>query len=571
MRRLILAVSVIVLSNISGQTATAGDGIVNYYAVICGITHYQTAENTNFCATDAKEFRSALLLASNWKSENITLLVDSAATKDAIHTAIGDMANKADNDDVCLIFFSGHGAQGVDSYPYDESDGYDEYICPYESDNSPYNNIRDDEFGDWISVLPTNKYIILLNACYSGGQIKGKELNNGMAKIGPVKGLNGTQKGDGFAADLMRQAGTKDIDDNGRGIVITSSDDDELSWEVFSMRNGLFTYYLIEGLLSNPDTDRSNGISAQECFNYLSPRVSSFYLLTEPQTPQMYDAYGAALDFFILKPVIKKCTVSAGYTNNSDSISFSGKINPIINDFTNSTTFSVTFNSTDMNSAQTISFPVNSLTFKNNNYRYSGTENGIRKSFSYNSTTNTFAFSASKLDLTGMGCPIAVDFTIGGYSNQCDINEAMVNGKKPIPIVLKMNVINSLRVDKLTLKRGTTIPNSDQLTVKGGFSCQSVADSNFAANDFNVLVDSQQFTIPAGHFTADKKGERFKCTNYKIYDGPDLTAAIWADFNFKTGAYSLTIKNTDIESPTGTANLYMESGSFNANAAVTLP
>jgi hypothetical protein len=577
-KRLFFVLLVIATTNLwadSIKPKITGDGVTNYYAVICGVSTYKEVRpNLHYCDNDAQDLRNALLKSSNWTSSNITVLVNSAATYSAIYNAILDMADKSDDDDVCLFFFSGHGTK----------DPYHEYICPYDSYSDSYDNdIRDDDFGNWIAMLPTNKYLILLDTCFSGGLIRSKALNEepnvwikGINKISSSSNIGATnviKNGDGFVAHLFPKIGAKDLSDNGRGVVITACKDTEYSWETGDLQNGLFTYYLVEGLNVLADSDRNNKISAQECFNYLAPRVEAYVTnnsLSDPQTPQIYDAYGE-LDFLILNPVISKCTVTAGANDYNDSISFSGKMNPLLEDFINTYTIFATINSADM-APQTLTFPVDQgITFKNNNYSYRGSENGIKESFSYNSKTNKFSLTASKLDLTGLGCTFTVNISVAGYSGQIDVNEAIVNGKRPIPIVLKMNVINSMRVDKLTLKRGTTIPNSDVLTVKGGFSCASVADSNFAANDFLIYLDSQQFTIPASHFTADKKGERFKCTNYKIYDGPDLTAAIWADFNFKTGAFSLTIKNTDFTSGTGTANLDLESGSFSANADVVLP
>jgi hypothetical protein len=180
MKRPFFVFVVIAISTIAGVTAHpakgAGDGITRYYAVICGISDYLNIDDLDYCDNDAKDIRSTLLASNNWNSSNITLLVNSAATKSAIQTAIQNMANKSDEDDVCLFFFSGHGATGdYDIEPYDELDGYDEYMCPYDSAlYGWYNDIRDDEFSIWIAGLPTSKYIILLDTCESGGQIKGK-------------------------------------------------------------------------------------------------------------------------------------------------------------------------------------------------------------------------------------------------------------------------------------------------------------------------------------------------------------------------------------------------------------
>ena len=282
MKRLLFAIIIIAALYTIGQAPAAeennnvkldksiGDGITNYYAVICGIASYKSMDDLHYADDDARDIHSALLISSNWSSANITLLIDSAATKNAIQTAIQNMANQADEDDVCLFFFSGHGGAGDDVYPYDESDGYDEYLCPYDSD--PYTwdkDIRDDEFSNWIAALPTGKYVILLDTCYSGGQIRAKEpgTEKGITKKQQAVKSPGNitpRKGDGFVADLVPVITAKDLDDNGRGVVITSDDDDETSWEYSELQHGLFTYYLLEAMTGPADTDNDNRISAQE-------------------------------------------------------------------------------------------------------------------------------------------------------------------------------------------------------------------------------------------------------------------------------------------------------------------
>ncbi|MCJ7829856.1 MAG: UxaA family hydrolase, partial [Desulfobacterales bacterium] len=49
----------------------------------------------------------------------------------------------------------------------------------------------------------------------------------------------------GFAADLIKTIRAKDLDDYCPGVVITSSDDDEYSYESPSLQNSIFTYCLV--------------------------------------------------------------------------------------------------------------------------------------------------------------------------------------------------------------------------------------------------------------------------------------------------------------------------------------
>ena len=69
-----------------------------YWAVIVGVRKPGDE--------DAKDIYSALLSSSNWKDDHIRLLINEDATKDNIHSSIINYLGKADEDDVCLSYFS---------------------------------------------------------------------------------------------------------------------------------------------------------------------------------------------------------------------------------------------------------------------------------------------------------------------------------------------------------------------------------------------------------------------------------------------------------------------------------
>lgn len=260
-----------------------------YYGLIVGVADYPGGGDLQFTDDDAREIRDALLRYGNWEEANIQLLLDSAATKSAIQTAIEQIGTVADADDVVLFFFSGHGTTGPDVTPLDETDGFDEYICPYGSTLSQY--IRDDELSEWLGLLPTTNVVVILDTCYSGGQIK--------VEGRTVKSLPGTpsgvvQKGDGFSADLTRRMVPKDMDDDAGCVVLTASDDDELSYELFLLRNGLFSFFVIRGLERYWDWNGNGELSAEELFVYswLGTRWLGSRLGID-QYPQIHDDYPA--------------------------------------------------------------------------------------------------------------------------------------------------------------------------------------------------------------------------------------------------------------------------------------
>jgi predicted secreted protein len=245
---------------------------------------------------------------------------------------------------------------------------------------------------------------------------------------------------------------------------------------------------------------------------------------------------------------VKKCSVAAGSNYNSGAISFSGTMNAITGHMSAASAVEVTVDSNDMISPCVLTFPINDKTFKKGNYSYSGTENGVRKSFTYNLKTGKFTFAASNVNLLGLGCPMTVAIKVGDYVGVADVNEAIIN--KPIPINLMMEVKDVLRVDKIKVNK----PKSNQLSVTGGFAVDdpAVSMANRISEGLVVTLGAQQFTIPANELSVG--ANKFTCRNAHVAEGGFATA----DFNFKTCVFTLTIKNTQIVADPSTADFGVE-------------
>ena len=243
---------------------------------------------------------------------------------------------------------------------------------------------------------------------------------------------------------------------------------------------------------------------------------------------------------------VKKLSVAAGSNYNSGAISFSGTMNAITGLMSATGDVEVTVDSNDMISPCVLTFPINDKTFKKGNYSYSGTENGVKKSFTYNLKTGNFTFAASNVNLSGLGCPMTVTIKVGDYIGTAGVDESIV--KKPIPINLMMTVKDVLRVDKIKVNK----PKSNQLSVTGGFAVDdpAVSMADRVSEGLVVTLGAQQFTIPASELSAGQN--KFSCRNALVAEGGIGIAT--ADFNFKTCVFTLTIKNTQITANPDTAD-----------------
>ncbi|MBS7338516.1 MAG: caspase family protein, partial [Thermoguttaceae bacterium] len=93
------------------------DAFVNetvYRAVIVGVADYPgVAADLVAPVNDAKAFRDALLQDPQWAESNITMLVNSDATRDAVLDALAHVAEDSDDNDVFVFYFAGSGSSAV--------------------------------------------------------------------------------------------------------------------------------------------------------------------------------------------------------------------------------------------------------------------------------------------------------------------------------------------------------------------------------------------------------------------------------------------------------------------------
>jgi hypothetical protein len=232
--------------------------------------------------------------AAGCPSSNLLVLNDSQATKTAIRNAIvGWLNDQANADTTIVIFFSGHGS----------SDGYHEYIAPYELACNPCGPtpstttwdlttaIRDDELAGWLNQLASQRVVLILDSCFSGGMATAA---NNLAR-GLEARPNDRHASQGGGQLLAR------VTAPGR-VALMASAADQASWEFGALKNGVFTYYLIEALLSpSADTNHNGRVSVEEAFAYLAGPVDSYVLshTGEHQNPQISDGVPGGIDLTV--------------------------------------------------------------------------------------------------------------------------------------------------------------------------------------------------------------------------------------------------------------------------------
>ena len=243
------------------------------HALVVGITEYQygALNNLSFPAKDAQAFYKLLVDDSSggFRKENVTLLTDEKATTDRIDDALSELVTEVSKDDMVVIYYSGHGAQGPD-YDGDERDNRDEYYVTHNTDPSTEKSLyrtgyRDDQFANKIKSLATNRVAVFLDSCYSGGATKA-------SKGYTLPGQKSIQNADLFS----------DFKDLEGKVLFAASQENQSSYEPNTEKlkkkfgHGIFTYYLLQGLRGEADKNEDGTITIAELRDYVSPQVKEF-------------------------------------------------------------------------------------------------------------------------------------------------------------------------------------------------------------------------------------------------------------------------------------------------------
>lgn len=247
----------------------------SFYGLVIGINYDTNANvsNLTYCEADANSIYAALLGDDiGWEAGELTLLLGNTATKSAITSALNTIMIQAQANDYILLYFSGHGSL-IPDINGDEIDSFDEVIVPEDAlpaDPSTY--ISDDELGSIFAQCRTVKGVLIFDSCFSGGLIN-KSLKANGARSKYFEGIS--PRGTGSSGDL----------DIISFPVMTASSQNEDSWEDPPLGHGVFTYYILDGLLNlKADSNNDDFISVRELFKYAEIHTE-FY--TQIQHPKM--------------------------------------------------------------------------------------------------------------------------------------------------------------------------------------------------------------------------------------------------------------------------------------------
>jgi uncharacterized caspase-like protein len=210
------------------------------------VSAYPDDLKLNFAAKDAQVIEKVLRDKSSalFRRVETKLLTDAGATRQQIMQGLTWLRREMTQQDVAVLFFSGHGMN--------DSDG-SYYLLPQNVDreNLLGTGIADGDLKKALAALP-GRVIAILDTCHAGAL-------GGDRRKGPAN----------LSEDLIRDLVT---DDYGV-IVMASSMSREFSLESNRLGHGYFTLALSEGLTGKADTNGDGTVYLNELDSYVSDRV----------------------------------------------------------------------------------------------------------------------------------------------------------------------------------------------------------------------------------------------------------------------------------------------------------
>jgi uncharacterized caspase-like protein len=233
---------------------------IDRWAVIVGISEYQHRSlNLRWAHRDAEELYELLLTPAggSFAADHVQLLVDQAATTQAVSRALRSFLKKPAREDVVLIYFACHGGPDPDR-------PNNLYLLTHDTD-------PDDIAGTALPMreidlslrenLLAERVVVLADTCHSAGIGGGIGRRSVSAEAGVVNAY----------LDAMSAA-------RGGLALLTSAEASETSQEDarWGDGHGVFTYYLLEGLRGADDgfsQPRDGKVAVGELFDYVRQQV----------------------------------------------------------------------------------------------------------------------------------------------------------------------------------------------------------------------------------------------------------------------------------------------------------
>ncbi len=236
----------------------------------------QGAEN------DATALADFLVREAGFARRDVMVLKGPEATRDRIKSAFDLLAKRARAEDHLVIHYSGHGTQVADVRPFDEPDGRDEALCPWDATADGANLLLDDDLGVWLDRVRAGRVTVILDCCHAGTGTKDvaadREIVSRFLPMKPVAGRPSPSK----KPWRELQNNTKGFGSQLTGFFACQPDQEAYERRFLDhqppRRAGQFSHFFIEGLQNAAaDQNRDGIVSHAELLRYVSQRLDESF------------------------------------------------------------------------------------------------------------------------------------------------------------------------------------------------------------------------------------------------------------------------------------------------------
>jgi len=252
------------MGRLASASRTLTDPEVRIWAVIVGAARYAHMPSLRYTDDDAYQIYAFLKSPEGGAipDRQIRLYIDEQATRKNILDGMQTIFLQADENDVVIFYFSGHGLEGA-FLPID-FDGYN-------------NRIFHDEIKRMLSKSKAKHKLVLADACHSGSILA---MKNGVAVL-LEKYYNAFRRASNSTALLLSSRG------------------EEYSMEDGGLRSGVFSHFLVKGLKGEADTDRNQIVTITELYEYVHTHVRRY--TGNVQTPTLAGQYDLAMPVAVVR------------------------------------------------------------------------------------------------------------------------------------------------------------------------------------------------------------------------------------------------------------------------------
>ena len=249
------------------------------YGVVIGIEQYRDPRLNLKCArADAQAVYGVMTdpECGMFKPDNVALLVDEDATKEAMWNALAQLRRKVGTNDTVWVYYAGHGA----------SEGNEFYWVPYDGnvDDLYTTGLGRDQISRVLNDIAAERVITFLDCCHAAATAVQK--NPTRVALTAEEMLN-AYKGKGR-------------------VILSASEGREKSVELAERGHGAFTYFMVQGLRGEADNEGTGIIHLDGLWGYLQDKVSdASRQVGNPQTPMLIGEHSHRLAL-TLNPLISE-------------------------------------------------------------------------------------------------------------------------------------------------------------------------------------------------------------------------------------------------------------------------